>query len=102
MTEVALTNIRHGNKDGTIVEVEEGGKVDKLPSDVRDELRELGSIGEPAMTQADKDEEKEELLDKIAKLQEELAEAQLRQKAPATPSPDAKTEAKPAPKAPAK
>lgn len=95
MAEVALTKIRHGNEDGSVIEIEEGGKVDKLPSDVKDTLRELGSIGEPALTQADKDEEKEELLDRIAELQKQLAEANARREAQATPSPEVK-------KAPAK
>jgi len=99
MAEVALTGLEYIDDKGNRVSVAEGDKVDKVPADTLDEFRELGAIGEPAMTQADKDAEKDELLQQVADLQAELAAVKARQEAPASPNPPA---AKTAVKAPAK
>lgn len=45
MSNVALTNIRYGLEDGTIVEVPHGSSVDALPQDVIDSLTADGLIG---------------------------------------------------------
>ena len=87
MAEVALTGLEYLEEDGTRVSITEGGKVDQVPKKVLETFRAAGSIGEPVMTQSDKDEEREELLQEIARLQEELAVAQEKEKAPATPNP---------------
>jgi hypothetical protein len=87
MAEVALTGLEYLDEDDQRVSVLEGEKVDKVPKDILDTFREAGSIGEPAMTQADKDAEKDELLEKVARLQAELAATRAQQEAPATASP---------------
>jgi hypothetical protein len=73
---VALTTIRHGKEDGTVVVIEEGEKVTGLPSDVVKDLKEQGLVGSPAMTPSEVDEEKAELQAKIDELNAQLAEAQ--------------------------
>jgi hypothetical protein len=92
MAEVALTGLEYLDDEGQRVSVAEGEKVDKVPKDVLSDFRERGAIGEPLVTQSDKDAEREELLEQVAKLQQELAEKDAQLKQPATPSP-----AKPAP-----
>lgn len=96
MAEVALTEIKYGKDDGTVEVIPEGAKVDHLPKEIKEQLRETESIGEPALTQADKDAEKDELLDRIADLQRQLQETKEKREAPATPNPP---ETKPAPAA---
>lgn len=95
MAEVALTGLNYIDADGNNVTLPEGSKVDKVPKDLLDDFREYGAIGEPALTQADKDAEKEELLQKVADLQAELEKTKAQQQAPATPNPPAKTAAAP-------
>jgi hypothetical protein len=95
--EVALTGLEYHDPDGNRVSLEEGSKVDKVPKDVLDGFREAGAIGEPVLTQADKDEEREELLQRIADLQAQLQAAQDQEKAPATPNPPATKTAAAAP-----
>jgi hypothetical protein len=94
-TEVALTGLEYLDDEGQRVSVAEGDKVDGIPEDVLDGFRENGAIGEPALTQADKDAEKDELLQKIAELQAELQATKAQQEAPATPNPPAAKKAVP-------
>lgn len=46
MADVALTRIEHGLEDGTVIFVEQGEKVDKLPAEVVKNLKALGVIAE--------------------------------------------------------
>lgn len=94
MAEVALTGLEYLDDKGNRVSVAEGDKVDKVPSALLDEFREYGAIGEPAMTQADKDAEKDELLQKVADLQAQLEATKRQQQAPASPTPTTEAPAK--------
>jgi hypothetical protein len=87
--EVALTGLEYIDEDGQRVSVPEGSKVDKVPADVLDGFRENGAIGEPAVTQADKDEEREELLRRIDQLQKALGDAQAQSEQQTSPNPPA-------------
>lgn len=86
--EVALTGLEFIDDKGERVSVAEGDKISEysIPKEDLELFKETGSIGEPVMTQSDKDAEKDELLEQIAQLQRDLAEAQNAQKAPATPN----------------
>lgn len=50
MSDVALTNIKYGTEDGTVIDILFGEDVSELPQDVIDELKEQGLIdGEPVL-----------------------------------------------------
>jgi len=94
MPTVALTNIKHGNEDGSVTWIDEGDEVKKsdLPDGVFDELKDAGVIGAPpAPTEADASlqEENDALQKKVADLEAQLAEAKK-----ATPAKTAQTPAK--------
>jgi hypothetical protein len=72
MALVALTNIKHGKDDGTLVEFAAGDEVKGLDKETLGNLKELGVVGEPTVTQSQKDEEKEALEARVAQLEAEL------------------------------
>lgn len=82
MSDVALTEIRHGKEDGEVVVVKEGDEVKGLPKDVVENLKEQGLIGAPPVSTVEQNEkveeleqENEDLQKQVEKLQAELAEA---------------------------
>ena len=91
MANVALTTIRHGKDDGSVVVVKEGDEVKGLPKDVVEDLKSQGLIGEPAVSTVEQDEqvekleaENEDLQKQVEELQAKLAEAE-EGKTPPTP-----------------
>lgn len=63
---VALTNVKHGEDDGTVTEVAYGESIDDLPQEVIDNLTALGLVGTSdgivaAAAEAVKEEEVEEV-----------------------------------------
>jgi len=85
MAVVALTKIKHGNADGTVVELEPG---DKIPGKTfsKEELEALqasGSIGQPA---AESNQELEMAKARVAELEAQLAEREEAAKANEKPS----------------
>ena len=73
MSEIALTDIRHGLDDGTVIEVKQDNKIPStIPGSALLALRDAGAVGEAPVT-------KEEISSKdarIAELEKALAEAQ--------------------------
>lgn len=89
-TQVALTGLEYIDADGTRVSIEQNEEVGDIPKDILEDFKAKGAIGEPVITQAKADAEKEELLSKIDELQRQLAESK---KAPATPVKSTQTKA---------
>jgi BMFP domain-containing protein YqiC len=85
--QVALTGLEYIDEDGTRVSVAQNEEIKGMPADVLKDFKAKGAIGEPVITQAKADEEKEELLNKIDELQRQLAETK---KAPTPVKPPAK------------
>jgi hypothetical protein len=75
MADIALTRIRHGNEDGTIVDIPEGEKIEGLDEETVKALREQGAIGSPPTDHPVYAEERQDLLDQIRKLQDDLTKA---------------------------
>ena len=83
MTQVALTRIRYGADDGTVIDVLEGDPIPKdIPKDIVEELKASEAIGEPPVTAAQADDEKatlaaenDALMSQVAELQKQLTEA---------------------------
>jgi hypothetical protein len=83
MATVALTNIKHGNDDGTFVEFDEGDdvKASDFPKGVFDELKEAGAIGTPPVPRegdaaaSELVEENDDLKKRVADLEKQLSEA---------------------------
>lgn len=98
MSEIALTDIRHGLDDGTVIEVKQGNKIPStIPGSALLALRDAGAVGEAPVT-------KEEISSKdarIAELEKALAEAQAKAQTGTTDGSGDKTPAD-APKTPAK
>ena len=82
MATVAYTKISHGQKDGTVVTIDEGAEVKNLPTDVVKELKELGVVGPPLDAQAaakvneELQTENDELRAQLEALQAQLAESE--------------------------
>ena len=98
MSEIALTDIRHGLDDGTVIEVKQGNKIPStIPGSALRALRDAGAVGEAPVT-------KEEISSKdarIAELEKALAEAQAKTQTGTTNGSVDKTPTD-APKTPAK
>jgi hypothetical protein len=83
MATVALTNIKHGTEEGTMIEIEAGEKVSKsdLPEGVYDELKENGAIGNPPVALDDDTDaaelaaQNDDLQKRVAELEAQLADA---------------------------
>lgn len=79
MADIALTNIIHGNDDGSVTRYEYGASVSDLPADVRKQLKEEGVIGPEPMANSEAQNEieilKAQLLEAEARL-EAFKEAQ--------------------------
>jgi hypothetical protein len=81
MSRYALTDIKHGNEDGTVTEIQQSEEVDgKLPDDVLDELEALGSVGPLPVFNDNRDIEKFNAAKdaRIKALEDALAQAQAR------------------------
>ena len=73
MSEVALTDIKHGLEDGSVVEVKQGDKIPStIPAAAVRILRDSGAVGEAPVTREDIDSKDA----RIAELEKALAEAQ--------------------------
>lgn len=98
MSEIALTDIRHGLDNGTVIEVKQGNKIPStIPGSALRSLRDAGAVGEAPVT-------KEEISSKdarIAELEKALAEAQTKAQTGTTDGSGDKTPTD-APKTPAK
>jgi hypothetical protein len=75
MTDVALTTIHYGTDEGEVLVFEPGDSVSEIPTDVLENLKEQGAVGEPPVTKAQADSEKDELKAQVADLKAQLAEA---------------------------
>jgi pheromone shutdown protein TraB len=72
---VALTQIRHGNEDGTLTVVEQYQDVKGLPKDVVEGLKAQGLVGDlPEAPQA-LVEERDLLAQRVAELEQQLKDA---------------------------
>lgn len=93
MAKVALTAIRHGMPDGSVVEVTEGESVSSLPKEVVAELEKIdGVIGSPSMAPDKVDQTVTDLEAQVAELQAKLAELQgVKHTAVGPPTPDEKS-----------
>ena len=73
MSEVALTDIKHGLEDCSVVEVKQGDKIPStIPAVAVRILRDSGAVGEAPVTREDIDSKDA----RIAELEKALAEAQ--------------------------
>jgi hypothetical protein len=75
MAAVALTNISHGEEDGSVTEVAYGESVKDLPKDVVKDLTDQGLVGELPGPVVD-DGEKAALEARVAELEAALAAAE--------------------------
>lgn len=82
---IALTTIRHGNEDGTVLEILEGEVVKGLPEDVVDSLAEQGLVGEAPKAVEEALSENEELKARVAELAAQLEAATAKTTQPPTP-----------------
>ena len=90
---IAFTTIRHGNPDGSVTEILEGGEVKDLPKAVLDDLRAQGLVGDAPVASAEQEAENETLRAKVAELEALLAKANAKApEAPQTPKPPASKE----------
>ena len=65
---VALSNIEHGQPDGTIIKIAYGESVDALPKDAIKQLQAVGVVGPEPMAAS-------EAVNEIEELKRQLAEA---------------------------
>jgi len=86
MSEVALTDIRHGLKDGTVVTIKAGDKIpatiDKASLEI---LREVGSVGDAPPTAKEVEDKDAQIAELKAQL--EAAQAALTAQDDANPPP---------------
>lgn len=78
MADVALTDIRWSDPDkerSPVLHIKAGESVSKLPADLRKELKDNGTIGEPPSLLPAAAEEKAALEDRIKELEAELEAA---------------------------
>lgn len=72
--DVALSKIEHGLPDGSLLIIEYGEPVDKLPKEVIEQLKAISSIGPEPMAASSALDEIEELKRQLAEAQAKLAE----------------------------
>jgi hypothetical protein len=74
----ALTAIKVGGEDGNVVLYDEGDTIDEsdFTDEQLDQLKEIGSVGELRISPEEADKERQKLLDRIAELEAQAAEAQ--------------------------
>jgi hypothetical protein len=83
MATVALTGIKYGKEDGSLVEFDEGDdvKASDFPKDVFEDLKKQGAIGTPPRPReedasaAELEEENNALQERVKDLEKQLAEA---------------------------